>query len=460
MFRMRRARRRQARKVLRTVLAGDAYVAEPGSTITGVLVAELLRGNHGDLPGGRLTLQGLRIDGDVDLTYLAWTGRLQLLQCTIDGDLLLEYARIQGEVRLAGTSVREIDAVGARIDGSLTMTDGFRAARGLRGLGLVVTGTFRLSDATLVAPEDLPSRAALDIFRSSFGDIFLSGVTLTGGLYANGVSVSRNIRLYGATITSRVALGWAARSDSGNGVALVNAQVGGAIYFCAPAGGSDVALDGTVSLQGASCRLLQIAPEQLRDLNLDINDASYARLGSATGEDVLAMLDRSPLQTHAYQRLAAYTEMQSHHDLQRRTRIALQRRLAREHRFWSVEGFRRRMLGAFAGYGYRPSLALVWLAACVAAAGVLIGLHPQMFAPSRANPDPLAASHPDGMQAVGLAIDNVVPFVSTGMNEQWVPLTAHAVHWPWLAALTLLKLAGWALALLAAASVTGLIQRK
>ncbi len=62
------------------------------------------------------------------------------------------------------------------------------------------------------------------------------------------------------------------------------------------------------------------------------------------------------------------------------------------------------------------------------------------------------------VQAVGLATDNVVPLISTGLKDLWVLNADQAAQWPWFVARAALKLAGWALALLGAAAVSGLIR--
>ncbi len=89
---------------------------------------------------------------------------------------------LQGSVRLDGSQTRELEAVDARIEVSLYLRNGFTANRGLRGLGMVVTGSLSARKSVLTAPPDSPGRAALDIFRSSVGDLFLNGARLTGGV--------------------------------------------------------------------------------------------------------------------------------------------------------------------------------------------------------------------------------------------------------------------------------------
>ena len=120
---------------------------------------------------------------------------------------------------------------------------------------------------------------------------------------------------------------------------------------------------------------------------------------------------------------------------------------------------RRRALGVIIGHGYRPWYALLWMVGRVlAATGVVVG-NPGLYVPAEP-PDTGLPAAPSAVDAAGIAIDNVVPFMSTGMSAQWVLVTDRSTLWVWLAALLSLKLAGWALALLAAASVTGVIRRE
>jgi hypothetical protein len=396
-----------------------------------------------------LDLEGLHIAGDLDLSYLRWSGRLNLRHCRVTGSVILSYASIQGMVCLDGSTVDEVEAVDATVNGSFYLRDGFAAARGLRGLGLTVTGALSVTWAKLGVPLDKPGRAALDICRASVGDLSVTSARLNGGLYADGATIGRNIRLQDARIRSRASLGLEHNGEAGGGVNLVDVHAGGSItLWSAKRPGFE--LKGSVNLDGATCQELVVNPKQLRDLLLRVDDFNYTRLRPATGEDMFAMLDRIDLSPGGYGQLAALFERQGEPERGRAARIRVQWRLAQKYSRWSWEGMRRRALGFFVGYGYRPSRALAGLAGCLVVSTVLIAVHPSLFQPNGSGP-----AHLSFIQAVGLAVDNVVPLISTGLSGQW---TLNADQWPWFTALLVLKLAGWALTLLAAAAVTGLIR--
>ncbi|GAA2510783.1 hypothetical protein [Winogradskya humida] len=459
-----RSLRGTSRKVVSAVLSGKSYsggdvlpagiASDPG--IPAELLVDLLRGRYG-YPVDNIDLVGLVIHG-VNLSYRHWSGRLNLVKCLFTGSFNVSHAVVQGRICLDGSHVAGFHAIDARIDGSIHLRDGFTAPDGVRGLGLSVTGSLSVRGSTLGAPAEVPSRAALDLFRASIGDLFVNNSDLRGGIYANGSTIRRNIRLQGARIQSRQLAGMTSAADAGDGISLVNVTVGGAIYFwTSEAGPTD--LQGTVSLNGARCQTWTVHPTQLEKADISIDNFTYRRILPATGSDVLRLLSGSSIAPSAYGHLAEHFEALGQPALSRITRISLQRRLARSYPLRSREGFTRRTLGILVGYGYRPALALLWLSVAVTMSGLLIMLHPGLFQPAKGS----AAKAPTSMswvESIALAVDNVVPFISTGSKEQWTLTTTNLDDWPWFTALLLLKIAGWAFAILGAASVTGAIRSK
>jgi hypothetical protein len=206
--------------VVSAVRSGNAFGAEtlPAAdesmqVIPGRLVQELMDGAHGKLAKPIVSLHGLLIAGDVDLSYREWCGQLDLSYCRITGSLMLSHASIRGRVCLDGTVMQELNVTYAVIEGPLLFRNGY-CSKGLFGLAMNVSGSLNLRETVLWAPYEKPNRCALELYRAHIGDLFANRTMLFGGLYGNGVIIDRNVRLQGSVILSREAMGWKTGTDS------------------------------------------------------------------------------------------------------------------------------------------------------------------------------------------------------------------------------------------------------
>lgn len=427
---------------------------EDAPILMGATLSRLLRGSPAVPPLDHVDLRGVVLVGDVDLAYVRFTGLLRLADCLIKGRLILTRARIEGLLSLNGSRVLEVKAAGAHINGSIEMRDGFIAECGVLGSRLVVTESLRVGGARLTAPKDNPSRAALDVYRAQIGDFFGSGAVLDGGLYMVGSIIQRNVRLQGAKVRSRSSCGFDSNADAGPGVGLASSDVGGSIFLSGTKG--DLYLQGEVSLRGTSCHRFVASAPLLESNELDLADFTYERLADDDWKRLFCAIERRrAFAPTSYRQLSEYLRKRG--DLLESTKVevALQRRYSKMVAWWTWEGLRRRVLGMTVRYGYRPAMALLWLGVCLALASCVIALHHDVFIYTGEG-----GTAQDGMawtQVLALGVDAVVPLVQVGIKD-WVLNIGDSSLWPWLGALLVLKFLGWALALLAAGSISGLIQ--
>ena len=445
--------------VVRQIVQGGKYVASTESleTIPGELVRQLLTGQYGKVAGPIISVRGVTILGDVNLSHLDWSGGLELAACDIQGDLILSHAKIKGRISLEDSKVATLALDYAEIEGGL-FGKRLQAIRGVFALGARISGALALQDSILQAPPEgeRRNRAALDTYRASIGDVFLNRATLNGGFYGIGMTVTRNLRLAGASVSSRRSMGLDQGPDAGDGIALAGASVGGSIYLWTAASGPVQINGGSISLSNASSSRLWVSVEQLDSLAISMDGYKYRTIAPATGNEMLRALDRAnPFPRNAYTELARYAEALGEEDLKRRALIHQQRRVSKGSKAFTLTGARRRMFGLLVNYGYSPSRALIGLAICIASASSVLHWHGN-FIQSKSGFE-LLHSWP---QAIALSTDYLLPFSVLDFRAQWIVSPVGPSQWSWFLILSIVKIASWALAALALASATGLIRRR
>jgi hypothetical protein len=314
-----------AESVVEAVVAGREFgssdLPDQGDrvrAIPGELIWDLVLGLHGALEAPAVSIHGVTIVGDVDLSYRDWRGKLDLSYCRIDGAVLLEHAEIRGRIVLSHSVIDRVDFASAQIDGSLVFRNGV-CAKGVYGLASRITGSLDLRDSELWAPEDKPNRCALELFRARIGDIFLIGSTLLGGVYANGCTVDRNVRLQEADVVSREVLGWPVGPGSGAvAVSLTGATLGGALYLSREDQQiPDGCVYGGVALARMTCRTLQLRSSCLDSIR-DVEHLDYGRLRGIRPEEWLEWLSSlESATTQPFSHFASYVSDIGRQDLER-----------------------------------------------------------------------------------------------------------------------------------------------
>ncbi|WP_280494320.1 hypothetical protein [Nocardia farcinica] len=427
--------------------------------VPGGLVHDILSGKYGSLHHRGLRLNGLYIDGSIDLSYLEWSGQLALKNCYIDGDFNLERARVTGDVQLDGTWTRWVNARSANIDGSLALRFDFRSERGLYAIGIKITGGLYMQRSTFIGPEDVTYRMAIELFRSSIGDLFLSGSKVVGGMYASGIIVERNARMQGTVFSCRKSLGWShTGTDYKGALSLANCEIKGTLYLHTVAL-PQFSADGTVSLRGATCRQIYIHKDIFARHTFEVDNFNYDRLHGISAREWLDVLEKSDIfPPRAYLQLAKYCTSIGDLSTRRRTLMRLEKRLTKQLPWWSQMRFARWLHGALVGYGYSAWRAVVWLTCVVVGAASLLHWG-DVFALKSAPGQPANSAETLGWSdSFRVVVDSFLPFAPLGMKDSWVAVPTNGGQWAWMAGFMSLRLVAWALAALALLSFTNVVR--
>lgn len=426
--------------------------------------------------------------------------------CTIDGELRLKRIEIGGDLHCArmklqtgerAAASRPFIADAARIDGDVTLSEGFESVGEVRFVGARIGGDFRAGSARLtghVDPNGARS-AALVLDRIEVD----GSVHLDTGFAAAGRVCLRRARIGGDLDCTAAAFDRVGDASWDQGVALVldRAQVGGTLYLRE--------LDGPLagaSLADAKVKVLADDGNAWGE-RLVLDGFAYSRFGEDAPIDAafrLAWLARQQpshlredFRNHPWRRLIAVLRKMGHDAVA--ASVAMQREtlLRRIGRIgesapagwrWLPRGVHR-VFGLAAGYGHRPQrivgwLLAVWLASAAvfwlaAERGAIAPADPSVFGDARyaacrlpamrwTDCPALPREHP-AFEPLAYSLDRLLPLANLQQARAWQPVAlrpaaappwqigwgegARALGWietllGWLAALTLLaSLAGW-----------------
>jgi hypothetical protein len=447
------------------------------------------------LPG--LMAEGCRISLDLALNA----------GCSIGGEVRLKRAQIAGDLHCArlklqtgddsASTKRPFIADAARIDGDVTLSEGFESVGEVRFVGAQVGGDFIAGQARLTGPLDNAGArsAALVLDR-----IEVEGsVHLDAGFAAAGRVCLRRAKIGGDLDCTAAAFDMVGDAAWGNGVALVldRARIGGTLFLRRLQG----PLLG-VSLADTKVKVLADDATTWGE-RIVLDGFAYSRFGEGAPVDApfrLAWLGRQEpahlgddFRNHPWRKLISVLRNTGHAG--GATQVAMRRetllrRIGRigetVPRAWRwLPRSAHRLFGALAGYGHRPQRLVAWAAAvwlaCAAAfwvaaqQGVMTPSDPAVFADPRlaacrarsANWTECAAlprEHPR-FQPLAYSLDLLLPVANLRQSDAWHPAVAaphattpwafgwddgvRALAWfetlfGWLVALTLVaSLAGW-----------------
>ncbi|MFG2390698.1 oxidoreductase [Streptomyces lavendulae] len=450
----------------------DGGVPEPA--VRASVLKTLLLG-EGDRPRGAVPavrLSGARITGPLDLSGAELAHALLLEDCRLEGEFSLYGAATRTVSLLDCTLAGGIDACMARVEGRLELK-GSRLAGALLLRNARISGELFLDRAEITAD----GRWALDAGGldmgggvwackgfTAHGGVRLPGATLPGGLFLSGARLHPHpsgTALHAANVIASTLVlsdGFTAHGA----VDLRGAQVSGSVTFeGAVLKGADTAVDG--SLMRAA--VLDFTPAEPPSAAVDLRDARiealrdrpgswpatvllqglvYGSLPSGGGDrhEVgrrVEWIRREPgYAPQPYEQLAAWYRKVGHDDDARRVLLFKQRHRRRAMnpagRLWS------HVLDVTVGFGYRPWLAGVWLAALTALGTAVFG--------SR-TPTPVQSGQGPRFSALVYSLDLLVPIGNLGQRSAWY-WTAPAVQWVAYALIA----AGWLLTTAAVAGVT------
>jgi hypothetical protein len=444
--------------------------------------------------GGQLRLNDARLSSAngpaLHAEYLRTGSSLYLRRLEASGSgepgtVRLRSAHIGGALECRGAHLENaagpaLSAYGVTVDGGVFLHGDFRAA-GVGPLGAVnlqsasIGGTLELDGAQVVNPSGpavyaysvRTTRSVVVLGRARFaangvggalnlhnarigGHLNLSDAQLTniGGpalvasgiravsdvLLGNGFNAGNAITLHGARIDGRLTCtGTAAAPGNAEGPVLVlsEVQVGHEFRIAKSfVGGGQVALDG-LTYQGVP------AGGELMD---------WLEL---IGRGTAAYKDQPYLQ------LAAAYKAAGHERDVRRIHIARQRDLLRRGELGGWARLWHRVTGVTLGYGYRPGIALVWLALVFAMSiGLITGVAGPNQLAARASGQPCST-----IEQVGLALNATTPLFKPDPQARCQLNTATVGAQVVVLATWILQALAWAFATLFVAGFTGLVRR-
>ena len=373
------------------------------------------------LPGLDLTMA--RVDGTVSLRRTVLTDRLDLTNARLAGELVLDHAVISGSGDWA------VWAGGLAVEGAV-FCNGTTVHGGLRLPGAQLPGGLHMQGARLRHRDGV----ALLAERAVVSSLALSqGFTAEGTVSLRGAEVADQLNLDGAVLQAPVLALDCARMQTGT------------LVFT-PARAPSAAVD----LQYARVVTLQDRPDAWPD-TVRLQGFTYGSLHESGAprdravERRVAWIRRHPgYAAQPYEQLAAWYRQIGHDDDARRVLLAKQRHrrgtLGLPARLWG------HLLDATVGYGYRPWLAGLWLAALVVLGTAVFAAH---------TPKPTQPGQVPPFNAFVYTLDLLIPIGGLGQRTSW--------YWPggtaaWLA--YALVAAGWILTTAVLAGVTRTLSRQ
>jgi hypothetical protein len=206
---------------LHTLLAAAARTGEPldlaaETTIPAAVLRDVLVDTATAAGRRWIALDGVTIEGDLDLDAAHLTCGLRATDCTFTGDLVMQDARSPRLV-LNGSRFRHLFAMGLQVDGDLELSGTtIEASVDLRGAR--VHGSLYLTDSRLGEASD---RTAF------FGDLLSVG----GSIFANGLACQGALRLMAAETGAQCQFSKASLTGAPTALNAARFVVGGALIF-------------------------------------------------------------------------------------------------------------------------------------------------------------------------------------------------------------------------------------
>jgi sRNA-binding regulator protein Hfq len=146
-----------------------------------------------------IQIEGVRIDGDLDLEEAQIAFRLVLWKCAFKGDILLKNARMRS-LYLLNCSVKSLNGSGAHFEGSVFLREDCKAEGEVNLSRATIDEDLSCSGAQLTNPTD----KALSADGATInGYVFLShGFKAEGEVNLLGATIGRNLECDGAQLTN------------------------------------------------------------------------------------------------------------------------------------------------------------------------------------------------------------------------------------------------------------------
>jgi hypothetical protein len=442
--------------------------------------------------GGRLSLDGAKLANSAGPALIAeylqtggsvYLRRVDAIGSGEPGTVRLRSAQVGGALECAGALLRN-DSGPALSAFDLTTGGGAFLHRGFHAEGAGQIGAINLQSAHI---GDVLELEAARVVNDS-----------GPGLLASNLSTGHNVEIrYTTTVTGHGELG---------AVHLRNARIGGPLSLrgarlrnnagpCLVANGihtgGSVLLtagfdsNGAVDLRAAqiggqlSCvdhrragsdgpalilRDTRIANDLLLPMSfigtgsVDVDGLTYRGVPAAASlAEWLTLLSRhtTAYKDQPYLQLAATHQAAGHERDVRRVRIAQQKDLLRRGQLGMWGRLWQRIIGVTVGYGYRPAVALAWLALAVAGSIVLIaGIAGPAGLTVTAQGKPCST-----VEQVGLALNAAIPLIKPDLQKSCQLMATTGLGQTVTIATWVLQALTWAFATLFIAGFTGFVRR-
>ena len=450
-------------------LAAGELVDLDGGRVSAAMIRDLLV-RADDLDPRGVRIQNARLDGQLDLCDVSAKRPLVLRDCKADSPLLLDRAQLSA-LDLTGLVAPAVSAPWLRVEHYLYLSqarlDGgsedwaVDLAEANIGSHISMSGSHFVS-ATKFSLHAPKLRTGSQLFLTdvhAVGTVLLDGARLGGNLHCDGAQLTADdgAALLGVDLQVDESVflshGFHATSATYAAVRIRGARIGGQLVLRGGHATGPIALD----VKHVQVGMEVLLPADFAAGDVDLDGLTYTgRPRDSTLDEWLDMLANRTRQyaSQPYHQLAAAHQAAGHERDVRRIRIAQQRDLLRRGQLTRRGRTWHRVTGLTVGYGYRPSAALLWLAATLTVAVLMIvGV---------AGPAGLVRGETGACSAVdqvGVALNAATPLIKPDTQQRCRIITTTGLGQFVVVATWILQGLTWAFATLFIAGFTGLVRK-
>jgi hypothetical protein len=456
---------------MRQRLAAGELVDFGGDEVSASLIRDLLV-HADDLDPRGVRLHNARIDGQLDLCDVSATRPLVLRDCQADEPLLLDRAQLSA-LDLTGLVAPAVSAPWLRLAHYLYLSkarlDGGKDDWAVDLTEANIGSHISMSGAHLISPDKFSLHAPK--LRTG-SQVYLTDVHAVGAVLLDGARLGGNLHCEGARLTTdgnAALLGVDLQVDESvflskgfhattalphlAAVRIRGARIGGQLVLRGGLATGQVALD----VKQVQVGMEVLLPAGFAAGAVDLDGLTYSGVPrDATLDEWLDLLANRTRQyaSQPYHQLAAAHQAAGHERDVRRIRVAQQRDLLRRGRLTRRGRTWHRITGLTVGYGYRPSVALVWLAATLAVAIlVIVGIA------GTAGLVRGAAGPCSVVEQIGVALNAATPLIKPDAQQRCQIVTTTGLGQSVVVATWILQGFTWAFATLFIAGFTGLVRK-
>jgi hypothetical protein len=440
-----------------------------------------------------VSLEGVRIQGDVDISEAKLNSAFFAVCCAFDGDFYLTGAHVRW-LGLNGSVVNSLVARHVQVDGELWLSEGF-VARGLVDFsGATIAGHWWAVNSrfTRVVAEQIKTTGAIVVKKSFFNELRLLAATLGESLECDGAQFiqangnATTLLVERAKITGDVYMRNHVRVDGT--INFTGAEITRKLEWTE----TDLSPTSTLILQSAKIGMIWSDKKSWPTRNhLHLNGLVYGGVDSATNTtaaDYIQWLDLQPddrFYPQPYEQLASVLRSMGRDRDARAIMMAKNRALGKFTQKWSAGWLWYKGFGKLIGYGYAPSRAF-WISVGMIVVGAVlfgIGYRVGIVRPTKEsgftkdstrektkqNSERFSENYPK-FNALVFSLESFTPLLRLDQSANWAPNAYRGKRFRIgknrsLTAGSLLRgylwfhvIAGWILTSLWVGSITGLVK--